>query len=137
MKKLFKLTFVAFLAMAMASCSQRLVDFTVISTKNADLNIKKSSGVKTEGKSMKFLNIGVNIKDAIDDALENAGSDYDLLVDGVIRAKQFPFYGGYVVEGTAVSTSNLKSQLGEKGFEEWCKQHNIVTPSSEVEVSNN
>jgi hypothetical protein len=137
MKNLLKLSFLTLIVVAMSSCGTRLVDFTVISTKNADLNIKKSEGVKTEGKSMKFLNIGVNIKDAIDDALENAGPDYDLLVDGVIRSKQFPFYGGFVVEGTAISTEKMKTQLGEKGFEEWCKQHNIVSPSTPVEVSNN
>lgn len=136
MKNLFKLSLVAFVVMSLASCSARLVDFTVISTKNADLNIKKSEGVATEGKSMKFLNLGVNIKDAIDDALENAGPEYDLLVDGVIRSKQFPFYGGYVVEGTAVSSEKLKTKLGEKGYNEWCKNHNIVTPSTEVETVN-
>lgn len=136
MKNLFKLTFVAVIMMALSSCGARLIDFTVISTKNANIGIKKSDGVKTEGKSMKFLNIGVSIKDAIDDALENAGPDYDLLVDGVVRSKSYPFYGGFIVEGTAVSTEKLKSQLGDKGFEEWCKQHNIVDPSSPVEASN-
>jgi len=136
MKKLLKFSLLTFVVLSLASCTSRLIDFTVISTKNADLNIEKSGGVKTEGKSMKFLNIGVNIKDAIDDALENAGSGYDLLIDGVVRSKQYPFYGGFVVTGTAVNTSELKSKLGDEGFDEWCKNHNIITPLTPVEANN-
>jgi hypothetical protein len=137
MKNLFKLTLVTLVMVVLSSCSARLIDFTVISTKNVNLGLKKSEGVKTEGKSMKFLGFGVSIKDAIDDALENAGPDYDLLVDGVVKQKSYIVVAGFTVEGIAVNTENLKSQLGEKGFEEWCKQHNIVTPSAPVEVSNN
>lgn len=137
MKNLLKFTFIAVMAISLSSCTQRLIDFTVISTKNANLGVKKSDGKKTKGKSMKVLFIGVNIKDAIDDALENAGSDYDLLIDGVVKSKTYPFYGGYVVEGTAISSSDMKSKLGVKGFEDWCKEHKIVTPSSPVIEDNN
>ena len=125
MKKLKLFTLIAFATVLFSSCSQRLIDFTVISSKNANLGIDKSKGVRTVGKSMQFLMIGVNIKDAMDNALHKAGPKYDLLIDGVVRVEQYPFYGGYVVEGTAVSTRDLKASLGEKGFEDFCSNHQI------------
>jgi hypothetical protein len=109
----------------LSGCTQRLIDFTVISSKNVSLKIDKAQGKNTVGKSMGVFNLGVSIKDAMDKALQNAGADYDLLVDGVVRYASYPFYGGYIVEGVAVSTSKMKASLGQKGFEEWCKQHQV------------
>ena len=125
MKKLKLFTLIVFASVMFSSCSQRLIDFTVISSKNANIGIDKTKGVRTVGKSMQFLGIGVTIKDAMDKALENAGMKYDLLIDGVVRTESYPFYFGYVVEGTAVSTKDLKASLGEKGFEDFCSNHQI------------
>ena len=118
----------------LSSCTTRLVDFTVISSKNIALNFDKSDGKRTEGQSMNVLMIGVNIKDAIDDALQNAGPNYDMLVDGVLRAKQFPFYGGYVVEGTAINSRELQASLGQEGFEQFLAEHNVVTPETSEQL---
>lgn len=131
MKKLnLNLLLLVMAILTFTSCSQRLIDFTVISSKNANIGVDKTKGVRTVGKSMQFLMIGVNIKDAVDNALQKAGAKYDLLIDGVVRVEQYPFYGayvygGYVVEGTAVSSRDLKAALGEKGFEDFCSSHQI------------
>ena len=113
-------------------CSQRIVDFTVISSKNVSLKIDKAQGKVVSGKSMGFLGIGVSIKDAMDNALQSAGPDYDLLVDGVVRQDDYFFVAGYRVEGTAISTSKMKASLGSKGFEDWCKANNVFDPTTAI-----
>jgi hypothetical protein len=109
------------------SCSMRLVDFTVISSKNCNLRIDKSQGIRVIGNSNGFLGVGASIKDAMDKALQSAGPDYDLLLDGVVRLNDYVFVSGYKVEGTAVSTSKMKAQMGVEAFEEWCKANKINT----------
>ncbi len=118
---------IAFMAviMMMSSCSYRTLDFTIVSTKTYSLSLNKSAGANTEGKSIGFLAIGTSIKDAIDDALTNAGPGYDLLVDGVIYTKDYFFVGGYKVIGIAINSSKLRAELGEDGFKEWCSNHNV------------
>lgn len=109
------------------SCSMRLVDFTVISSKNCNLRIDKSQGIRVIGNSNGFLGVGASIKDAMDKALQSAGPDYDLLLDGVVRFNDYVFVSGYKVEGTAISTSKMKAQMGVEAFEEWCKANKINT----------
>ena len=104
---------------SLSSCSMRLVDFTVISSKNVNLDIDRTKGKKVEGNKAYFLGIGWNIKDAMDKALEEAGPEYDLLVDGVVRYGSYPFISTVKVEGTAVSSSAMKSKLGDAGYKEW------------------
>lgn len=118
------LTTVVFLG----SCSTRLVDFTVISSKNHSLQIDKSIGIPVKGTSLGFLMIGVSIKDAMDKALQKAGPEYDLLIDGVVRLEDYFLLSGYSVEGMAVNSAKLKKQMGEKGFNEWIKGENIFVP---------
>ncbi|CAA0230739.1 hypothetical protein ACE1MK_05340 [Tenacibaculum maritimum] len=107
------------MVVALSSCSMRLVDFTVISSKNVNLEINRTQGKKVKGKKTYFLGIGWNIKDAMDKALESAGPEYDLLVDGVVRYGSYPFVASVTVEGTAVSSRSMKNKLGEAGFKEW------------------
>ncbi len=128
MKKSF-LGVVLVLVLAMASsCSNRLVDFTVISTKNAEIGVDRSKGKPTEGKKFYFLTMW-NLKDAIDIALENAGPEYDLLIDGVVTYKSF-FGISIKVKGLAVSSKQLRSELGEEGYQEWLKQNNLTDPAA-------
>jgi hypothetical protein len=133
----FKISFVAtIVALFMfSSCSHRLVDFTVISSKNVSLKFDKSQGQKVSASSNGFLGLGASIKDAMDKALTSAGPDYDLLVDGVVRVNDYFLVAGYKIEGTAISTSKMKASLGEKGFEEWCKENNVFDPKT-VKVQN-
>jgi hypothetical protein len=116
-------------ALTNVSCTARLVDFTVISTKNVNLGFKKSEGKKVVGKSIGFLGIGVDIKTAIDRALESAGPDYDLLVDGVLKQVTYPFFSGFQVEGIAINSSIKKAEMGEENFKKWCEQHNVIYKS--------
>jgi hypothetical protein len=103
------------------------VDFTVISSKNVNLGFKKSEGKKVTGKSIGFLGIGATIKDAIDKALESAGPDYDLLVDGVVKEASYFLAAGYIVEGIAINSSIKKAELGgEEAFQKWCVEHNAI-----------
>ena len=130
--KSFKLFFVLALAVTLStsSCTVRLVDFTVISTKNAEIGANKLKGKRTEGKKSYFLGFGFNLKDALDVALENAGSNYDLLIDGVVNYKSFPFVVVVEVKGKAVKSADLVSELGQEGFENWCLNNNIFDPNT-------
>ena len=119
------------LLFAATGCTTRLVDFTVISTKNVDLS-KASTFTRGQGRVMGedmihiivFIPTGVsNMKEAIDRAIEVTPGAV-ALVDGVVLNKFFyiPYIygrGGYVVEGTplispnssAESTSELSSDM--------------------------
>ena len=117
--KIKTLVMLSILALSLSSCSIRLVDFTVISSKNVNLDIDRSVGKKVKGEKSYFLGIGWNIKDAMDIALEKAGPEFDLLVDGVVRYGSYPFIASVTVEGTAVSSKEMKNKLGEAGFKDW------------------
>lgn len=117
----------------LTSCSFRLVDFTVISSKNVNLDIDRTHGKKVKGEKSYFLGIGWNIKDAMDKALETAGPEYDLLVDGVVRYGSYPFIASVTVEGTAVSSKAMKNKLGEAGFKGWLNGKKL-TYDKETEV---
>ncbi len=109
-----------------SSCSYRLLDFTVVSSKNTNLNIPSGAkGERVEGKSMGVFSIGVNIKEAVDAAIENAGPEYDALIDGVLSSKSYYFYGGYICEGTPINTEKLQAYWGEEKFENWAQNHDI------------
>ena len=128
------LLIIAIAAMTLSSCSFRLVDFTVISSKNVNLDIDRAQGVKTEGKKSYFLGIGWNIKDAMDEALEEAGPEYDMLIDGVVRYTSYPFVSGVTVEGTAVSTKAMKARMGEAGFQDWLNGQNVLSEETAVVI---
>ncbi len=131
-KNLFLAMLIGSITILTTSCSYRLVDFTVISSKNLSLNIDYSQGKQVEGSSTGFLGLGATIKDAMDKALESAGPEYDILVNGVVREIDYVVVMGYKVTGTAISSSKLRAMLGDKGFEEWCKANNVFDPSEEI-----
>ncbi len=103
----------------LSGCSIRLVDFTVVSSRNVSLNVDKAQGKKVKGEKSYFLGFGWNIKDALDIALDSAGPGYDLLVDGVVRYGDYLFVATITVEGTAVNSKAMKSEMGEVGFNNW------------------
>jgi hypothetical protein len=131
----FSFTILLVTLLTFSSCSYRLVDFTVISSKDSNLKIDKSQGVRVSASSNGILGLGASIKDAMDKALQKAGPDYDLLIDGVVRVNDYFLVAGYKVEGLAISTSKMKASLGEKGFEEWCKANHIFDPEN-VKIEN-
>lgn len=100
------------LALFLGGCSQRLVDFTAISTKNVQLQGTRAEK-RAVGKDCAwyFLSIplGVpNMEEAIDRAIEAAGTEYNALVDGVVYSKGWTAIivsqVCYQVEGTPVAT---------------------------------
>ncbi|MDO3693963.1 hypothetical protein QVZ41_03750 [Wenyingzhuangia sp. chi5] len=89
--------------------------------------IKKSEGVKVNASKSYFLGFGWNIKDALDIALEEAGPDYDMLIDGVVRYASYPFVLQIKVEGTAVNSQKMIAQMGQEGFNQWISGHQVTT----------
>lgn len=92
-KTLLLIGFSISLSSLFTSC--RLMDFTVISSKNVIIDVKKDSP-RVEGK-------GLTVKDAVDRAIEKAGVGYDALIDGVIYEGVFR----YKVVGTPIKTTEI------------------------------
>jgi hypothetical protein len=137
MKK-FNVLLLLLMALCLSSCSTRLVDFTTISSKNVSLDIDKTKGVQVEASKSYFLGFGWNIKDALDKALETAGPEYDLLVDGVVRYTSYPFILSIKVEGTAVNSRDIKMVFGQNGYKQWLEKNNVFDPkTATIEVAKN
>ena len=94
MKKITVLLFALILPLLFSNCTRRLVDFTIISTKNIDLS-KGATFVRgknrVEGKDMVHWIIIIptgkpNIKEAVDKAIESTPGCIALL-DGVLYSK--------------------------------------------------
>ena len=92
-------------------CTQRIADFTGISTKNiyakgVDVSaLPKAEAI--EGKDIRFLGIGANIKDAIDEALEKGNGN--LMIDCAVYIWYAPFFNGFTVRGTVVNVPYTRS----------------------------
>jgi len=111
--------FVLLAAIVCSSCSVRLVDFTTISSKNVNLNVDTSQGVKTEGSKSYVFGFGFNIKDALDLALENAGTEYDILMDGVVRYSNYFFVSIVDVEGRAYNSRDMRTTMTQEEYQGW------------------
>lgn len=116
---------IAFLLVALLTgCTNRLTDFTIISTKNVDISVigrAKRGSARIEGKDVAHIIIiiptGVpNMKEAIDRAIESVPGAV-ALVDGVLYQNWFyiPYIYGqsaYIVEGTPlINTAQASSIL--------------------------
>ncbi len=104
----------------LTGCNRRLIDFTVISSKNVRLDLPDgATGPRTEGKDGVTVIFAIplgtpNMKEATDRAIENAGPEYDALVDGVVSSCYCAFIFGtsYIkVEGTPINTKMLSAAL--------------------------
>lgn len=113
MKKLFFLALASLLMLP--SCSVRLMDMTVVTTKNIDLNNPQgyvtSTNGRVKGKTTRHVVCliplgGLNYKDAVDDAIQKNGSDCVGLSNAVLRAEGWSLilYGqnSIVVEGDPI-----------------------------------
>lgn len=103
-------------------CTQRLTDFTVISTKNIDLTRGADftrTDKRVEGEDTKYIIVifptgEPNAKEAIDRAIESTSGTVALL-DGVLESEffYFPYIGGYAtyhVKGTPLTDPKIKSK---------------------------
>lgn len=107
-----------------SSCTHRIVDFTVISTKAIDLTSGKEfkrSSDRNEGVDMIHMIIGIptgtiNLKEAIDRAIEKTPGAV-ALIDGVVYSKSWyaVLYGqtSYIVEGTPLIDPDI-AEVPEK-----------------------
>jgi len=125
-KKMFKPLVMLTCVLCLAGCTTRLVDFTMISTKNIDLSHaagfeRGKSRISGEDKVMIiiFIPTGVpNIKEAIDQALESVPGAVALM-DGVVTSEYFwILFGqsGYVVEGTPLIDTAMASNELESTY---------------------
>jgi hypothetical protein len=74
--------------------------------------------------------IGTNIDDAINGALEKAGSDYDMLIDATLKVNYYYmiiYFSNYItVEGTAVNSAEVKAEIGEQEYLKWLSSKSIL-----------
>ncbi|GJM17688.1 MAG: hypothetical protein DHS20C13_30150 [Thermodesulfobacteriota bacterium] len=110
MNKILKIAVLSFAIIFFSGCTIRMVDFTVISTKNVNIP-SVAKGPRVTGEDCVLVVIfplGIpNMKEAIDRAIEKAGPEYDALVDGVVYRLNHSFLFGQVcfkVEGTPINT---------------------------------
>lgn len=115
-------------SLSLTNCSQRIASYTVASTKQTSLNIDKTKAVQVTGKSIGFLGMGANIDDAMNKALQSAGPQFDLLVDAQVKLVSYPLVSGFVVTGLAVNSKEMKSLLGNEGYQKWLcgKEHYLI-----------
>lgn len=122
----------------MSGCTTRILDFTIISSKNTNIKVKDSArGERVSGEDMAVYFIfpfgQPQVKSAVDRAIEKAGPGYDALLDGVIYYKYnvFVLFGtfGYSVEGTPIKTSQIIAELKEQGIDpdQYFAQHNLIS----------
>jgi len=105
-------------AVVLAGCTHRLLDFTVLSSKNLDvakMSQLERAGARQTGKDTTyviiFIPIGLpDLKGAIDRALEKVPGAV-ALADGVVRAKSMWFvlfgFNSIIVEGTPLIDPTL------------------------------
>ena len=105
----------------MTGCTARLIDFTIISSKNVGISVPKYE--------KRVVGKGNSIKSALDDALEQV-SGYDALMDGVVYQSSyycvFFYIIVYKVEGTPVKLSDLKADMNGNEFNDYCKKNKII-----------
>ncbi len=116
MNTLKTLTLAAATLLALPSCTTRIMDLTVTSSKNIDLNYKPgyvvSDNARTSGKDTThfalFFPLGTpNVREAMDKAIEKNGNNAVALSNMTLTTKWWyiPFIYGqftYVVEGDPV-----------------------------------
>ncbi|MFI3278342.1 MAG: hypothetical protein SNH13_00575 [Rikenellaceae bacterium] len=108
MKKFFAALIMAFLCV---SCTHRIVDFTIISTKNVPIDgvsTLKSGEIKVKGQDAKYMFLTIplgtpDLKEAVDDAIEKAPGAVALSNGVVYTSWWYAILTGctkYVVVGT-------------------------------------
>jgi hypothetical protein len=124
----------------LGGCTQRVLDFTVVSSKQMELRVKDTGkGNRVEGKDGVYWLITIplgtpNLKEAVDRAIESAGPGYDALIDGVIYSQNYWYivtgYTGYKVVGTPIKTSELKAELLKEGKDVGLAMKDVLFHSS-------
>lgn len=113
-------TIATLLVMTLCGCTQRILDFTVLSSKNTEMRVPDAAkGERVTGMDsvpVILFPLGTpSVKEAVDRAIEKAGPEYDALIDGVLYYKNVSFIFGtlkYVVEGTPIKSKQINVSQG-------------------------
>ena len=97
----------------LAGCSNRIGDFTIVSTKNVGFGQEYNQMGSTEGSDSIFLFGSPDMKTAVDNALENAGENARYLTNARIVQTVVFGYNKITVEGDAWAPSNMSDASGE------------------------
>lgn len=127
-EKIILIAFLLISSLLISGCTTRLIDFTIISTKNLDISRVSSyqrGDTRTSGEDTKHIIIIIptgrpSAKEAVDRALEAVPGAIALL-DGVLTYKWYyiPYIFGentYVVEGTPLINPELASTSFETNY---------------------
>lgn len=139
MRRIVLCTIVGAFVLGLLGCSQRIGDFTLISTKNVDIGKKfKKVGRKTGEDSVGeflFIPFGApDMKAAVDNAIESA--DGDLLTNAVVDFKYFSviLFGSRTIEVTGdvwkLASAGDRGELYElrRGDDGW----ELVSPGGDI-----
>lgn len=118
-KSLLCIFFMVALVFSITSCSYRLGDFTILSTKNYNAALKYKEAGRFEGEDSVFVFFGIpfgqpNIENAVDEAIEKGGGVY--LTNAVLELNTGIFSMGYKVTGD-VYTIASESDLSDSNVE--------------------
>ncbi len=134
---------IAALLVAISGCATRIVDFTLISTKNFDLSRAaefKRTRKRVNGEDVRYIVIFIptgnpSVKEAIDRALEKVPGGVALL-DGVVESQSWyiPYIWGenkIVVEGAVLVDPRLRAASGQVDYEDG---HYVISMDEEGNV---
>jgi hypothetical protein len=97
------------MALGAVACSNRVIDFTLLSSKNNELTANRARAPRVSGEDCVTVVIfpfgKTDMKEAVDRAIQKAGPGYSALVDGVVRDDRAFLFGKncIVVEGSPVA----------------------------------
>lgn len=102
----------------------------IISTRNNVNQVDYKGGKEVDGDSYHPYLIKSNYNDAVKKALDKAGPEYDMLIDATLKVNYYYliiYFSNYItVKGTAVNSSELKTEMGEEKYNLWLSEKNIL-----------
>lgn len=118
-KSLVCIFFMVTLAICLTSCSYRLGDFTIISTKNYNMALKYKEVGRYDGMDLVFVLFGIpfgkpNIENAVDEAIQKGNGVY--LANAVLEVIGTFFHQGYKITGDVYAEAR-ESDLSDPNVE--------------------
>jgi len=136
-RSIITLAIVGLTLLSAGGCAYPLLDNVTLSNTASSSDQIDVPGKEVEGTTYYPYLIGYNIRDAVDDAFENAGPEYDLIVNAKITVKYYYlliYYSKYViVNGTAVNSKELIAQWGDEKYRQWLGSQNVLHHSNLIE----
>lgn len=100
------------LTLSATGCHYEVASLTVVSTRTHELPLSSSEQVKVSGESLGVFGIGASVETATARAMAQAGPQYDLLINCKVRVRNYVFYRGYEVSGTAARSAGSALREG-------------------------